>query len=84
MRKALKDYAQGQDGQEGLPVRDKDELFKLLDDAIEQGKSFCSGLGIDLVTLFESKDVFKNVAIFEDYANNDVDEGRMVEGLRGI
>ena len=69
MRKALKDYAQGQDGQEGLPVRDKDELFKLLDDAIEQGKSFCGGLGIDLTTLFESKDVFKNVAIFEDYAN---------------
>lgn len=69
MRKALKDYAQGQDGQEGLPVRDKDELFKLLDDAIEQGKSFCAGLGIDLATLFESKDVFKNVGIFDEYAN---------------
>jgi len=69
MRKALKDYAQGQDGQEGLPVRDKDELFRLLDDAIEQGKSFCGGLGIDLATLFESRDVFKNVSIFEDYAN---------------
>jgi len=69
MRKALKDYAQGQDGQEGLPVRDKDELFKLLDDAIEQGKSFCGGLGIELATVLESKDVFKNVALFDEYAN---------------
>ena len=61
MRKALKDYAQGQEGQEDLPVREKDELFKLLDDAIVQGKAFCAGLGIDLDALFESKDVFKNV-----------------------
>jgi type I restriction enzyme R subunit len=69
MRKALKDYAQGQEGQEDLPVREKDVLFKLLDDAIAQGMAFCTGLGIDLATLFKSKDVFKNVGIFEDYAN---------------
>lgn len=69
MRKALKDYAQGQEGQEALPVREKDDLFKLLDDAIAQGKAFCAGLGIDLASLFQSKDVFKNVSIFEDYAN---------------
>jgi type I restriction enzyme R subunit len=69
MRKALKDYAQGQEGNEDLPVREKENLFTLLDDAIVQGKAFCAGLEIDLAALFESKDVFKNVAAFDDYAN---------------
>ena len=69
MRKALKDYAQGQEGQEELPVREKAELFKLLDDAIAQGMAFCDGLGIDLASLLDSKDVFKNVDTFDDYAD---------------
>jgi len=30
---------------------------------------FCAGLGIDLAALFKSKEVFKNVGTFEDYAN---------------
>ena len=45
MRKALKDYAQGEEGQEDLPVREKDELFRLLDDAIAQGMAFCRSIG---------------------------------------
>ena len=45
MRRALQDYAQGQEGEE-MPVREKGDLFKLLDDAIAQGTAFCSGLGI--------------------------------------
>jgi type I restriction enzyme R subunit len=69
MRKALKDYAQGGEGKEDLPVREKSALFKLLDDAIAQGVVFCAGLKIDLAALFKSKDVFKNVGMFEDYAN---------------
>ncbi|MEQ1883712.1 MAG: type I restriction endonuclease subunit R [Bryobacteraceae bacterium] len=69
MRKALKDYAQGQEGQENMPVEKKEELFKLLDDAIAQGSAFCSGIGADIKVLLENKDVFKNVGTFEDYAN---------------
>jgi type I restriction enzyme R subunit len=69
MRKALKDYAQGQEGQENLPVQDKAELFKLLDGAIEQGTAFCSELAIDTTGLLQSKDVFKNVDAFDEYAN---------------
>ena len=69
MRKALKDYAQGQDGTQDMPVQEKDELFKLLDDAIGQGIDFCAGIGIDLKALLDSKDVFKNVSAFEDHAN---------------
>ena len=48
MKKALKDYAQGQEGQNEMPVREKAELFKLLDDAIEQGMAFCPEMGVDL------------------------------------
>ena len=69
MRKALKDYAQGQEGADDLPVREKRELGKLLDDAIAQGKAYCSGLGMDLDALLQTKDVFKNVNTFGDYAN---------------
>jgi type I restriction enzyme R subunit len=69
MRKALKDYAQGQEGQENLPVREKKELFKLLDDAIAQGVAFCSELGIQLTALLKSNDVFKNVSTFDEYAD---------------
>jgi type I restriction enzyme, R subunit len=69
MRKALKDYAQGQEGQEDLPVREKKELFTLLDDAIAQGTTFCAELGIDLALLLTSKDVFKNVSTFDEYAD---------------
>jgi type I restriction enzyme, R subunit len=69
MRKALKDYAQGLEGKEDLPVQEKDDLFKLLDDAIAQGLEFCAELGIDLQVLLHSTQVFKNVSTFEDYAN---------------
>lgn len=69
MRKALKDYAQGQEGKEELPVQEKAELFKLLDEAIEQGTAFCSDLSIDVQSLLQNKDVFKNVDAFDEYAN---------------
>ena len=41
MKKALKDYAQGEEGLDDPPVREKSVLFGLLDDAIEQGIAFC-------------------------------------------
>jgi type I restriction enzyme, R subunit len=69
MRKALKDYAQGPEGQEDLPVQEKTELFKLLDDAIAQGIAYCSTLGIDIATLLQNEDVFKNVSAFGEYAD---------------
>jgi type I restriction enzyme R subunit len=69
MRKALRDYALGQEGHPGLPVREKTELFKLLDDSIAQGLAFCAGLGIDLALLLKTKDVFKNVSTFGKYAD---------------
>lgn len=69
MRKALRDYALGQEGQENLPVREKKELFTLLDNALSQGTAFCRDLGIDLSLLLQTRDVFRNVGTFREFAD---------------
>jgi type I restriction enzyme R subunit len=69
MKRALKDYAQGQEGQDEPPVREKKELFKLLDDSIVQGTTFCQEKGIDLDVVLKGKDVFKSVNQFKEYAD---------------
>jgi type I restriction enzyme R subunit len=69
MRLALKDYAQGQEGREDLPVQEKSALIKLLDDAIAQGTDYCSERGVDLAALLATQDVFKKIKAFEDYAD---------------
>ncbi len=69
MKKALKDYAQGEKGLEDPPVREKAVLFRLLDDAIEQGIAFCRGCGIDIPLLLEKEEVFKSINTFKDYAD---------------
>ncbi|MCK8601359.1 type I restriction endonuclease subunit R [Desulfoferrobacter suflitae] len=69
MKKALKDYAQGEEGLEAAPVRDKRELFRLLDDAVEQSTAFCRGREIDIPRVLENPNVFKNIGLFNDYAD---------------
>jgi len=69
MRKALRDYAQGQEGQEEPPVQEKKVLFTLLEDAITQGKEFCREKDIDIDLLLNNTDVFKNVSQFNRYAD---------------
>jgi type I restriction enzyme, R subunit len=69
MKKALKDYAQGEEGLDESPVREKTELFKLLDEAIEQGVAFCREKGIDLNGLLVKDEVFKNIKKFKTYAD---------------
>jgi type I restriction enzyme R subunit len=69
MRKALRDYAQGPEGQEEPPVQEKKVLFKLLEDAITQGKEFCREKDIDIDSLLNNTDVFKNVRQFNQYAD---------------
>jgi len=69
MKRALKDYAQGQEGQDEPPVREKKELLRLLDDSIAQGTTFCQEKGIDLDVVLKGKDVFKNVNQFKAYAD---------------
>jgi type I restriction enzyme, R subunit len=70
MKKALKDYAQGQDGLDvQQPVQDKDVLFELLNDAIEQGLAFCRGKDVRLDELLMTGDVFTKLGKFNEFAN---------------
>lgn len=70
MKKALADYAVGTEGKpDEMPVQDKSELFKLLDNAVEEGRTFCAGLGIDLGQVLERDDVFTNIELFSLFAD---------------
>jgi len=70
MKKALADYALGsEDGREDDPVQDKSELFILLDDALEQGTSFCRSLDIDLDLVLAVDATFKGIALFNGFAD---------------
>lgn len=69
MKKALKDYAQGEDGLDAPPVRDKQALFTLLDDAVEQALAYCTACGIGLRGVLAGSDVFSKVGLFNGFAN---------------
>lgn len=68
MKLALKDYAQGGD-EIDPPVREKAELFRLLDDAVEQGLVFCHEKKIALREVLGGEDVFKNIGLFNVFAD---------------
>lgn len=69
MKKALKDYAQGQEGLDQPPVREKSELFRLLDEAVQQGLAFCLEKEIDLAEVMDSREIFKNIGRFTEFAD---------------
>ena len=69
MKKALSQYALGDDQKQETPVQDKSNLFDLLDDALLQGTVFCMSLGIDLQKTLDSDDVFSNVKLFQSFAD---------------
>jgi type I restriction enzyme R subunit len=69
MKQALKDYAQG--GVEvDSPVQEKAMLFRLLDDAIEQGLAFCHEKGVPLREVLGSADVFEKLGRFNVFADS--------------
>ncbi|MDZ8119178.1 type I restriction endonuclease subunit R [Pontiella agarivorans] len=68
MKKALKDYAEGE-ADTKPPVREKKELFRLLDEAVQETETWCSEKGVHLRAVLESGDTFKNIALFEQYAD---------------
>jgi len=70
MKKALADYAVGTEGKPGdMPVQEKSALFKLLDDALAEGKNFCTSLGIDLKEVLGKDEIFKNIESFNRFAD---------------
>lgn len=68
LKKAIKDYGQGNEGDDP-PVRDKEELFRLLNEAIEQGRAFCKSKGVQIEKVLEADDVFLKIGNFEEWAN---------------
>lgn len=69
LKKAIKDYGQGGEGLDDAPVKDKEALFGLLDEAIEQGSIFCAERDIDINNVMENYDVFTKVGLFESWAD---------------
>jgi type I restriction enzyme R subunit len=70
MKRALKDYAQGQDGADPEPpVRGKAMLFGLLDDALAQGFAFCREREIALERVLAEGGVFNQLGRFDEFAN---------------
>ncbi len=69
MKRALRDYAQGDNDDEPPPVQDKAELFTLLDEAIEQGRAFCAERGVALDEVLTKGDVFDKLGQFKGYAD---------------
>jgi type I restriction enzyme R subunit len=70
MKRALADYALGSEGKaDDNPVQEKSVLFELLDDALKQGNDFCRNLGIELETVLKTWETFRNIELFDQYAN---------------
>ena len=67
LQRALADYAS--DDGEMVPVKNIQKLYEQLQQAIEMTCVFCTNQGIDLSLVVTENDVFKNLSIFEDYAN---------------
>lgn len=68
MKKALNDYAQGEENSV-QPVQEKSELFRLLDDAIAQAYGWCQETNIDLNAIADQDEIFKNIELFDYYAD---------------
>ena len=69
LKKAIKDYGEGAEGSDDPPIKDKEELFRLLDEAIAQGKAFCSTKSVHIDKALETEDVFEKVGIFKEWAD---------------
>ena len=64
---ALKDYALGENDES--PVIDKSELFEQLKESVDHGFSFCLENGVDLESVLDDKDTFKNIKSFKSFAD---------------
>ena len=67
LKRALADYASDDGGL--MPVKDIDKLLEQLKEAIELTNEFCLRHNVDLSNIVKDEDTFKNLSLFEDYAN---------------
>ena len=69
MKQALRAYGQGDGAGERSPVEEKSELFALLDDAVAQGRAFCTERGVELDAVLAQDDVFDKIGQFNVFAD---------------
>ncbi|HKL85744.1 MAG TPA: type I restriction enzyme endonuclease domain-containing protein, partial [Treponemataceae bacterium] len=69
MKKALSDYALGDEDGGETPVHDKSELFELLDEAITLTKNYCEKLSINLEKPLQKKETFRKINLFKSWAD---------------
>jgi len=69
LKKALKDYGQGTEGTTDPPVQDKEKLFEILENAIEEGKQFCRTKSVHIEDVLKLDDAFKKAGLFKDWAD---------------
>lgn len=67
MEKALKDYGQSDKDttDESAAIQNKDQLFVLLDAAVQETLSFCQSIEIDLRRVLQKTDAFKQLEEFK-------------------
>jgi len=67
LKRALADYAASDD--DDVPVKDINKLLSQLVESIDITCKFCLTHGVDLKAVVDEQDVFRNLSLFEDYAN---------------
>lgn len=67
LKRALAEYASDSDG--AMPVKDIEKLLEQLEQVIAMTCDFCLAHGVDLSLVISGEDVFKNLSLFEDFAN---------------
>jgi type I restriction enzyme R subunit len=67
LKRALADYAASDSND--VPVKDIAKLLSQLNESIEMTCKFCFAHGVDLKAVVDENDVFRNLSLFEDYAN---------------
>ncbi|MDP4181811.1 MAG: type I restriction endonuclease subunit R [Bacillota bacterium] len=68
MKKALGLYAVSENEEE-MPVKDMDNLIELIDKTLFEAETFCRSIGINLKTVLDADDTFKNLGCFNEFAN---------------
>ncbi|BAU56098.1 type I restriction endonuclease subunit R [Mucilaginibacter gotjawali] len=74
LREAFASYGGGKIGggerpDEDAPVKEKDQLYVLLQDAIDQCDQYCKNIDINLKTITESEIIFGKLGMFDQFAD---------------
>lgn len=72
LKKAFASYGGGdieEKKKEEVPVQEREQLFVLLKDAIEECKNWCAGIKVDLDKLVAEEETFGKIKLFDEYAD---------------